>query len=233
MLTHTLEQNELRKRRRLNAFVRSFELKQLPSGSAIFALNFLKHPLMLGTIFPSSRFLAARVLSRIPWDKCKVIVEYGPGVGQITTEILRRMKADAILVAIELNQDFIRYLRRTIRDLRLQVVSGSAAEVRTVLRQLGQTNADCIIAGIPFSRLDRLKRREILSETHAVLAENGRLTVYQYSRTVQPDLEQTFGRVERERELVNFVPAQLFHCVKRKASSRTDNSVAQCVHRRD
>ncbi|HEX5221625.1 MAG TPA: methyltransferase domain-containing protein [Verrucomicrobiae bacterium] len=234
MLTPTLGQNGLGKRSRLHALVRSFELKPLASGAALFALNFLKHPQMLGTIFPSSRFLAARVLSRIPWDRCKVIVEYGPGVGQITMEILRRMNADAVLVGIELNRDFVRYLRRTIRDLRLQLICGSAAEVRTVLQRLGHANADCVIAGIPFSRVERLQRREILSETHAALAEDGRLTVYQYSRTVQTDLEQTFGRVEREREFVNFVPAQLFHCVKRAAaSSRTRNGVAPCVQRGD
>ena len=240
MLTHSLEQNELRKRRRFNSLVKIFEPTALaPRGAAaLFALNFLKHPQMLGTIFPSSRFLAARVVSRIPWDKCKVIVEYGPGVGQITMEILRRMNPNAVLAGIELNPDFVRYLRRTIRDSRLRLVSGSAAEVRTVLRQLGHGEADCIISGIPFSSLDRSKRREILFETHAALAENGRLTVYQYSRTVQADLEQTFGRVEREREFANFVPAQLFHCVKRPGeiapgSSRADESVAQCVEHTD
>ena len=215
MPTHTLEQNALRKRRLFNRWASASEPKDfLLGGFALFALNFFKHPQMLGTIFPSSRFLVARVLSRIPWGKCKVVVEYGPGAGHFTSEILRRMNRDAILVGIELNPDFVRYLRRAIPDSRLRLVSGSAAEVRNILRRLGYTSADCIIAGIPFSSLDCSKRNEILSETYAALADDGRLAVYQYSRSVQEGLERTFGRVERDRELLNFVPAQLFHCVK-------------------
>ena len=215
MPTHILGQNGLRKRGPFNRLVRTSEAKDFAlGGTALFALNFFKHPQMLGTVFPSSRFLVARVLSRMPWANCKVIVEYGPGVGQFTMEILRRMNPDAILVGIELNPDFVRYLQRAIPDSRLRLVSGSAAEVRDILRRLGHRSADCIIAGIPFSTLEHSKRSEILSETHAALADNGRLAIYQYSRAVQRDLERTFGRVEHERELLNFVPAQLFHCVK-------------------
>ena len=215
MPTHTLGQNALRKRGAFNRWVGASKRKDFVlGGAALFALNFFRHPQMLGTIFPSSRFLVARVLSRIPWERCNVIVEYGPGVGHFTMEILRRMNPDAVLVGIELNPDFIRYLRRTIPDSRLRLVSGSAAEVRDVLRRLGHICADCVVAGIPFSSLDCLKRKEILSETYAALADNGRLAVYQYSRIVQADLERTFEHVDREREFLNFVPAQLFHCVK-------------------
>jgi phospholipid N-methyltransferase len=40
-----------------------------------------------------------------------VLVEYGPGVGTFAREILRRMSADAVLIAIELNTGFVEYLR--------------------------------------------------------------------------------------------------------------------------
>ena len=57
----------------------------------LFAGNFLRHPYMLGSIIPSSRFLVNQVLEPIDWERARVIVEYGPGVGTITAEILRRM----------------------------------------------------------------------------------------------------------------------------------------------
>ena len=47
---------------------------------ALFALNFFKHPRMLGSIIPSSRFLIERVLRQVDWKRARVIVEYGPGV---------------------------------------------------------------------------------------------------------------------------------------------------------
>jgi len=93
----------------------------------LFARNFLRHPNMLGSIIPSSRFLVEQVLGPVDWGRARVIVEYGPGVGTFTCEILRRMRSDAQLVAIETNRDFVRFLRRTLPDSRLHVVHDSAA----------------------------------------------------------------------------------------------------------
>ena len=93
----------------------------------LFGRNFLKHPRMLGSVIPSSRFLVNRLLAPVDWTRARVIVEYGPGVGTVTTEILRRMAPDAVLVAIETNADFVRFLRRRIHDPRLRLVHGSAA----------------------------------------------------------------------------------------------------------
>ena len=66
----------------------------------LFARNFLRHPNMLGSIIPSSRFLVEQVLGPVDWGRARVIVEYGPGVGTFTCEILRRMRSDAQLVAM-------------------------------------------------------------------------------------------------------------------------------------
>src|ERR1700692_749825 len=78
------------------------------SGHALlFARNFFRHPRMLGSIVPSSRFLIKQLLEPVDWAQARVIVEYGPGVGSITTEILRRMRPDASLIAIETNPEFV------------------------------------------------------------------------------------------------------------------------------
>src|ERR1700737_2908454 len=86
------------------------------SGQALlFARNFLSHPRMLGSIVPSSRFLINHLLEPIDWAQARVIVEYGPGVGVITAEVLRRMGPDTMLIAIETNPDFVSYLRDSIK----------------------------------------------------------------------------------------------------------------------
>jgi hypothetical protein len=66
----------------------------------LFVRNFFCHPRMLGSIIPSSRFLIRQLLAPVEWSRARVIVEYGPGVGVITREILRRMRSDATLIAI-------------------------------------------------------------------------------------------------------------------------------------
>ena len=66
---------------------------------------------MVGSIIPSSRVLIERMLKPVDWEKPKLFVEYGPGVGTFTRPILEKMGEDATLIAIDTNPDFIEFLR--------------------------------------------------------------------------------------------------------------------------
>jgi len=178
----------------------------------LFARNFFRHPRMLGSIVPSSRFLIRELLSPVDWTRARVIVEYGPGVGGITAEVLRRMRPDALLIAIEMNPDFVSYLRGALTDPRLRVVEGSAESVDEILGRFGQHQADYIISGIPFSTIPAPLRERILRKTRAVLAPGGAFLVYQFSTRVLADLKRTFGYVARRFEPLNVLPAHLFFC---------------------
>jgi phospholipid N-methyltransferase len=183
------------------------------SGSAwLFALNFFRHPRMLGSIVPSSRFLIRQLLEPVDWGQARVIVEYGPGVGVITTEVLRRMGPDAMLIAIETNPDFVSYLRDSIKDERLHVVEGSAESVDEILRRYGQSNASYVISGIPFSTIPAPVRERILLKTCEVLKPGGSFLVYQFSSRVLQDLQRIFRYVRRKFEPLNVLPAHLFFC---------------------
>ena len=183
------------------------------SGSAwLFALNFFRHPKMLGSIVPSSRFLIRQLLEPVDWGQARVIVEYGPGVGVITTEVLRRMGPDTMLIAIETNPDFVNYLRDSIKDERLHVVEGSAESVDEILRRYGQSNASYIISGIPFSTIPAPVRERILLKTCEVLKPGGSFLVYQFSSRVLQDLQRIFRYVRRKFEPLNVLPAHLFFC---------------------
>jgi phospholipid N-methyltransferase len=178
----------------------------------LFAINFLRHPLMLGSIIPSSRFLVNQVLDPVDWDRARVIVEYGPGIGTFTAEILRRMRADARLVAIETNRAFVRFLQRSFTDPRLHVEYGSAAEVDVVLQQLGLSAAQYIISGIPLGSMPERVRTEIVDKSRAALDSDGAFLVYQFTARVLPALRCSFGEVRRGFELYNLPPAQWFVC---------------------
>lgn len=178
----------------------------------LFARNFLKHPLMLGSVIPSSRFLIREMLKPVDWNRAKVFVEYGPGVGNITAEILARMPADGRLIAFELNPDFVEFLPKVLPDPRLIVLHRSAADVGVALRELGLDGADYIISGIPFSTMPEDVRVAILNATNAALRPGGKFLVYQFSPKVFPYLKRFFGRVDRGFEPLNVPPAQLFFC---------------------
>jgi phospholipid N-methyltransferase len=178
----------------------------------LFARNFLKHPAMLGSVIPSSPFLVNDLLRQVDWERARVLVEFGPGVGTVTREILKRMRTDATLLAIELNEDFVEYLHENIADPRLRIVRGSAAQVRGILAEQGLSGADYIISGLPFSIMPEATRNQIVVESRAALNPQGSLVLFQYSRVLLPCLESSFSSVRLNFQLFNILPALIFHC---------------------
>lgn len=178
----------------------------------LFAKNFFKHPTLLGSFIPSSPFLINQLLAKVDWRRARVIVEYGPGIGNITGEILKRMRPDAVLVAIELNPEFVAFLHSEFDDPRLQVVEGSALEVGEVISRLRLPRIDYIISGIPYSTIAHEVRCDILRESCRMLQPDGAMLVYQFTRVVLPYLQRNFGRIETNFELFNILPAHIFHC---------------------
>ncbi|MFC3711499.1 class I SAM-dependent methyltransferase [Sphingoaurantiacus capsulatus] len=176
----------------------------------LFAKNFVKHPKMLGSVIPSSRFLIDKLLAPVDWANARLFVEYGPGIGNISAEVLRRMHPDAKLVLFELNDDFTEFLKTAFRDPRLIVLHRSAADVGRVLAEAGLGKADYIISGIPFSTMPEGVRNDIADATHAALAPGGQFLVYQFSPKVLEVLEPRFARIDRDFEAINVPPAQLY-----------------------
>ena len=142
------------------------------------------------------------------------MIEYGPGVGTFTREILRRLRPDAELIVIELNLDFVRFLKDSLPDSRLRILHGSAVDVRNLLLPLQSRQADCILSGIPYTVLPRETRQRILLDTRQLLSREGLFVVYQYTRAVLPDLRKTFPSVDLDFEPFNILPARLFRCRK-------------------
>jgi phospholipid N-methyltransferase len=180
--------------------------------TVLFAKNFLQHPRMLGSFIPSSRFLIRTLIGEMDFDRARVIVEYGPGVGTFTLAMLARMRADATLLALETNREFVDFLQVSTPDPRLKVIHGSAATVEDALKAHRLGKADYVISGIPFSTLPAAEREAVLHATHAVLKPNGAFLVYQFSPMVLASLRQVFSQVRRGFQPLNMPPAQLFYC---------------------
>lgn len=195
------------------------------SGTAemlLFASNFIRHPQMLGSIIPSSRHLVNQVLAPVDWERAAVIVEYGPGVGTFTAEILERMRPDAHLVVFETNGNFVKFLRRSLADPRLHIEHGSAAEVQTVLDRLGLPRPSYIISGIPLGSMPLALQTEIVSKTRDALAPGGEFLVYQFTSRIFPVLQRLFAHVRRSVERRNLPPAQLFVCANEEWRARLE-----------
>lgn len=176
----------------------------------MFLKGFLKHPVMVGALVPSSQTLVNKMLRRCDWANTKVFVEYGPGVGTFCRTILDNLPADATYIAIDTNPDFIRYLRHEIVDPRFSAVLGSAADVIQIVADHGHEKADYVLSGLPFSTLPAGVGDAIGQATADVLRAGGAFLVYQYSPKCRDFIEPYIPRVEHAMEWWNVPPAQLY-----------------------
>lgn len=170
---------------------------------------------MLGSVVPSSRYLVKRMLRPIDWERADVVVEYGPGVGTCTTEILRRLRPDGRLLAFETHGGFVRHLEESIRDPRLEVIHGSAENVQGALAERDLAGADYVLSGVPFSLMPDEVRDAILVRTRDLLRPGGAMLVYQFSPTIAIHLNRVFEDVDWGFEPRNFPPAVVFRCRER------------------
>jgi phospholipid N-methyltransferase len=175
-----------------------------------FLQGFLKHPVMVGSIIPSSKILIQKMLKPVDWASCRLFVEYGPGVGTFTRPILEKLAPDAKLIAIDTNPDFIDYLNEDIDDERFIAVHGSATDVEKIIADHGFDHADYILSGLPFSTLPPGVGDEIGAATGRAIRDGGAFLVYQFSPKVKNFIAPHFERIDRGFEWANVPPAQLF-----------------------
>ena len=194
----------------------STPVKSRLNGRFAFFQEFLKHPLQIGSIIPSSQFLEQRILEAAHVSTANTIVELGSGTGGTTRAILRHMPQHAKLLSIEINQNFHNMVNK-IDDNRLIAHLGSAAELKEILSMYGLSAPDAVISGIPFSTMDNKIGTSIIESISSTLAPNGRFVAYQVSKRVA-NLSRPFLGLERKvMELRNIPPMRVYQWEKNNA----------------
>lgn len=176
--------------------------------------NFIKDR-DVAAITPSSSFLVKRVCRWIDFTASNVIVEYGPGTGVFTEYLVAEMTSDSKLVLIEGNEAFVEKLRERFgHDRRVEVVHDRAENVEDILKDSGETAADYVISGIPFSFLDDEVKHELIQRTRQILTDDGKFLVYQNYNHMEEPLRQHFERVHKEYEILNLPPMYAYQATK-------------------
>jgi phospholipid N-methyltransferase len=192
----------------------------------VFFEGFLEHPVMVGSIIPSSRFTIEKMLAPVSWDECKLFVEYGPGVGTFCRPVLDRLRRDGELIVIDTNPLYIDYLRATITDSRFKAVLGSAADVEGIVKAHGHDHADYVLSGLPFSTLPGGVGPAIAAATYRVLRPGGAFLVYQFTSKARDFMAKHFRHIDQGFELLNILPCFLYWGWKEEPGS-TSRSPAE------
>jgi phospholipid N-methyltransferase len=190
--------------------------RKLPSPWAMFLSGFLKHPVMVGSVIASSKALQNTMLKRVDWANTRLFVEYGPGVGTYTQNILDRLPPDGTYIAIDTNPDFIDYLRIKYTDSRFIPVLGSATDVEKIIADHGFDHADYILSGLPFSTLPKGVAPQIAAATHRALKPGGAFLVYQFRPKVRDFLVPHWKNIDYKIEWRAIPPSHNFWAWKDK-----------------
>lgn len=183
------------------------------NGRLVFIQEFLKHPLQIGSIIPSSRFLERRIVEAVGAASVNVIVELGPGTGGVTRAILRAMPQHARLLSIEINPHFNTLVSK-INDNRLIAHLGSASELREIISVYGLDRPSAIVSGIPFSTMSQSIGSQILKTATSLLEPNGRFVAYQVRNHVATLCRPFLGPEQASTELLNIPPMRVYQWVK-------------------
>ncbi|MEO8723375.1 MAG: methyltransferase [Sphingobium sp.] len=208
-----MEQQEVIVPSRSSSRYRIKSFSPFPSGfgsALVFFREFLRAPAMIGSVIPTSTAAVRAMLEPLDWQNTKLFVEYGPGLGTFTHDILARLPEDARLIAIDTNGRFVTHLRSTIQDPRFRAAHGSAADVTRIIGEHGHDKADYILSGLPFSTLPAGVAPAIIEATHTALRVGGAFLVYQYSRFVLPMLQPYFPDIDQQMLWRNIPPVRTF-----------------------
>lgn len=182
----------------------------MPSDTLAFFCGFLRRPAQVASVVPSSAALVERVVNRVEAARARVIVELGPGTGVVTRGLLAAMPPESRLVAVELMPAFADRLGRDVPDHRLHIFRGAARQLEEALAEVGQTRADVVVSGIPFTTMPRTEAALTLQAVRSALGGGGRFVAYQVRDRVRRLSEPGFGPASVDRVLLNVPPMRVY-----------------------
>lgn len=144
----------------------------------VFLRQWLKNPMHIGAVAPSSRRLADAMARQVPANGAGPVIELGGGTGVITAGLLRAGIAPNRLVVLERDPALHRLLQERYPQLR--VVLGDAAALVETMRPLGIHQADAVVSGLPLLSIPRNIQDEIVRGVFGLLAPGAPFIQFTY-----------------------------------------------------
>ena len=180
-------------------------------------------------IVPSSKALIRRVRAKLDLSKPKIIVEFGPGEGCHTRELVEKMHPQSRLLLFELDDELAAHLREQFsNDDRVEVLHTDAVNLPEILAERGIPHCDYVLSGIPFSIIEIGKKRQILQRIFESLAPDPESAFVTYQMT--GELRQHakhFPRIESEYCLQNLPPMFVIKFYKQALNSHASSHAAK------
>jgi len=181
-----------------------------------FVEAFIREPLVVGSLWPSSSSLSRAVVGSCDFKPGATVVELGPGTGAFTELLLKRMARCGRLLALEISDTNVGVLRR--RFAPCEIIHDSAEHLS---RYVEPHSANCIISGLAWSTMSPALQDRIFNAMLASLAPDGQFVAFGYihakwfptSRRFRRRLLDHFRHVEATPIIWrNLPPAFVYRC---------------------
>ena len=181
-----------------------------------FVEAFIREPLVVGSLWPSSSSLSRAVVSSCDFKTGASVVELGPGTGAFTELLLKRLAGRGRLLAIEISDTNVGVLRR--RFAQCEIIHDSAEHLGQYVER---NSADCIISGLAWGTMSPAPQDRIFDAMLASLTWGGQFVAFGYihakwfptSRRFRRRLLENFQKVEATPVVWrNLPPAFVYRC---------------------
>ena len=189
-----------------------------------FLQAFLKNPLKVGAIAPSSPELAAEMLHGIEPDDDNIVLELGVGTGAITKFLLDSIPSKESYLGIELDSDLVNTLKKNYPEM--NIICGNAADAFAIHGESGLGKVRYVICCLPFVSLPKETSESVLAEIEKFMDEGCELRIFQYAHgyflppaiKLREFLKKRYGKSSAKPAYPKKCPAgihaHLVHCLR-------------------
>jgi len=177
-----------------------------------FLQAFLKNPLKVGAIAPSSPELAAEMLHGIEPDDDNIVLELGVGTGAITKFLREKITTENAYLGLELDSDLVAAAKRKYPGL--NIICGNAAEAYSIHQRSGLGKVRYVVCCLPFVSLPKEVSEAVLLEIEKFMDEGCELRIFQYAHgyylppaiKLREFLRNRYGKSKRSPLVLKNVP---------------------------
>ena len=177
-----------------------------------FLQGFIKKPMSVGAIAPSSPDLARQMIEGVKADENNVVLEIGCGTGAITKFLQDLIPTRKSYIGIEIEKDFVNRLETEFPNL--NIVCGDACNAAQIIAEHQLGKVSYIISGLPFVVLPKEVSDGILLEVDKMMGNGCLFRTFQYAhgynlppaKKFRQRLDDLYGKVVRSDLILKNLP---------------------------
>lgn len=177
-----------------------------------FLQGFLKKPMTVGAVAPSSPDLARKMIEGVEADENNVVLEIGCGTGAITKFLQDLIPTRKSYIGIEIEKGFVERLETEFPNL--NIVCGDACKATQIIAEHQLGKVSYIISGLPFVVLPKEVSDGILDEVDKLMDKGCLFRTFQYAHgyhlppavKFREKLNKKYGKVERSLLVLKNIP---------------------------